>query len=156
MLAREIRELIIRPALKSLDLWSESAENLIYATGLVETNYDSLKQVNGPALGFWQCEPETYKSIRIYLENRINKSLIDKVLQATGREKIPENPDFLCTDLKFAAMICRIHYWRINTSLPSANNPIELTNYYLKYYNTKMGKATFEKCIGGFEKACSS
>jgi hypothetical protein len=152
MLDKEIKSQIIQPALQAIELDSPNAVNLVYATGLVETNYEYLKQMSGPALGFWQCEPDTYKSIRVYLENRINKDLIDKVLAATGRAQLPQDASVLIYDLRYAAIICRILYHRVHEPLPMEAEA--LTNYYLKYYNTKFGKATYEKCIFSFQKAC--
>ena len=50
---------IIRYVLKDLNMYSEDAENLVYRTGMSESNYKHLEQVKGPALGFFQVEPDT-------------------------------------------------------------------------------------------------
>ena len=54
---KQIRELIA-VVLKKINMYSPEAENLIFGTGLVESNYDYLKQWNdGVARSWWQIEP---------------------------------------------------------------------------------------------------
>ena len=39
--AKQLRELVIRPALMEIELWSEAAEELVLGTAIVESNYPS-------------------------------------------------------------------------------------------------------------------
>src|SRR5688572_10203521 len=62
--AADLRELVIRPTLKYVDLWSQAAENLLVGTWFQESSIAGstrLKQVKGPALGGYQIEPATHK-----------------------------------------------------------------------------------------------
>jgi hypothetical protein len=149
MLSDEIRAKIIAPSLREIGLWSNEAEALIYATALVETGFNHIAQLSGPALGFYQCEPATYESILLYLKTK--PDLAKKILGAIYRSEFPQDASVLMCDIKYATIICRIHYYRIKESLPVT--PEGLTNYYLKYYNTSLGKATFDKCINQFKLA---
>ena len=152
MLKKDIRELIITPSLKAIGLHSEAADNLVYGTGLCETNYDYLKQIRGSAVSVFQLEDYTYKSLRIWLSNRMNKFLSDRVLAACYRDFIPLDGKVLMWDLRYAAIMCRLYYWRIPSPLPDAIDAEALTNYYLKYY-APTSKATFEHCIDAFTKS---
>lgn len=55
---------VVRPALQHVGLWSYSAETLVLGTGLVESRYRWVRQIGGgPALGCWQMEPATHRSL---------------------------------------------------------------------------------------------
>ena len=41
---------------------SKDAVSLVWATGLVESNYKYIRQIRGPARGFFQIEPQTAAS----------------------------------------------------------------------------------------------
>lgn len=152
----DVRIFIVRPALELTNLWSQAGENIVCGTGLVESNFQYEKQIGGGgALGYFQCEPATYRSVKIFLENKMNQTLMREILAAMHWDKLPSDPDILTFDAKFAAIICRIHYLRIKEELPEASDPAAMCNFYKKYYNTPLGKATFEKAIGGFQLACA-
>jgi hypothetical protein len=56
----QFRELLIRPVLDSLQMYSKDAEELLVFTCAAESNGGTyLHQVKGPALGIYQCEPST-------------------------------------------------------------------------------------------------
>ena len=61
--AKQLRELVIRPALMEIELWSEAAEELVLGTAIVESRLSFIKQLgSGPALGLWQIEPDTHRN----------------------------------------------------------------------------------------------
>ncbi len=151
----QILELVIRPALQAACLWSESAERLVYGTGLVESKYKYLKQISGPALGYFQCEPSTHDSIKKYLSQRSNNALLERILSATYRTMLPEDHNVLMWDIRYATLICRVHYFRFPFQLPDSRDAEGLAKVYLKYYNTPLGKSTFERCIDEFRQICS-
>ena len=64
-IAKQFRELIIRPALEAIGLWSQTAENLVLGTAIHESgNFKYIKQVGGgTALSFYQIEPVTADDI---------------------------------------------------------------------------------------------
>lgn len=155
MLEKDIREYVVRPTLKLIDCWSQSAENLIMATGMTETTYSALKQVNGPALGFWQMEPATYLDHLKWLESGLNQVFLHKILLAIRKAELPREPDSLIWDMQYATIMCRVHYLRIKEALPDATSAEDLCAYYLKYYNTALGKASHDKCFPHFVRACN-
>ena len=55
---------IIKWTLNYIGMYSDDSAELIYRTGMAETGYRVLKQIGGgPALGFFQCEPNTMLDI---------------------------------------------------------------------------------------------
>ena len=65
---------IIKYVLKDLNMYSEDAESLVYRTGMAESGYRHLAQVKGPAIGFFQEEPDTINdTINNYLKFRPKK-----------------------------------------------------------------------------------
>ena len=65
---------IINYVLKDLNMYSEDAESLVYRTGMAESSYKHLEQVKGPAIGFFQVEPDTINdTIDNYLKFRPKK-----------------------------------------------------------------------------------
>ena len=57
----QLREEIIHPVLKKMDLWSVAAEDLLIGTAIHESaGLKRLRQYDGgPALSYFQLEPET-------------------------------------------------------------------------------------------------
>lgn len=139
---------IIRPILLELDMWSQSAENLLMGTCAKETLMGQyLTQIEGPALGIFQMENPTY--IDIY------QNVIPAL--STKRKKILEkyyifvdhieDSRRLVWDLKFATIFCRFQYWRHPEPLPSSDDVQGLAHYWKTYYNTQKGKGTVEEFI---------
>lgn len=138
MQARDIRQHIIIPTLKIVDLWSPAAEILVYGTGFIESNYYYTVQIgnvkNG-GLGYWQMEPSDFKDICVYLRNNFNKGLLDRVLAACYYTILPTDPKSLISNIKLAMLFCRVHYWRIKAPLPAPTDAFALAEYHYKYYN---------------------
>lgn len=140
MKATQLRELIIKPALQDLVMLSESAVELLIFTCAVESNGGSyLKQINGPALGIYQMEPEDYNDIwQNYLAN--NNRLLMMLSTNFEVNRMPSE-DRLIYDLRFATAMARIHYERISAPLPLANDVDAIWAYYKQHYNTPSGAA---------------
>jgi len=142
---------IIKEILESIDLYSEDALNLVYNTGLVESNYKYLKQVKGPARGLWQCEPWVAVDIcKNYLKYR--ESLMKKVAKTCKLEwyyflepKEKDWEDILTNNITAQICMCRLHYRRVPKPLPK--NLMEQASQWKKYYNSSKGKGTVEKFI---------
>jgi len=149
MLRHDIKLLVIRPALKALDLLSEGAEMLVYGTGFVETGYNHLKQIGGPALGLYQIEPETHKFIKGWLKRPERVQLLEKVLGACSRGVLPDD-DALVWDLYYATMMCRIRYLNAVQSLPFWNDSLGMALYHSQHYN-RGGKANVEHNTAMFD-----
>lgn len=54
---------LIQRATISLGLWSQAAEDLLLGTAIQESGLVHVRQVGGPALGYWQMEPATHDDI---------------------------------------------------------------------------------------------
>lgn len=132
----QIRDIVVRPALQKMGLWSESAERLVIGTGLIETNYDYLSQVNGPALGPWQDEPVTindtwdnFLSFRNDLKARITDLMVGSV------DRVSQ----VAWNLQYAAALCRLKYLRAPEPLPAPDDIQGMAVMWKKVYNTNMG-----------------
>jgi len=51
----------------------------------------------------------------------------------------------LIFNLRYAALMCRFHYWRQPEKLPKHDDLDGLASYYKKYYNSVLGKSSVEK-----------
>jgi hypothetical protein len=147
----QIREDIIRPALKAISLWSPEAEILIYGTGMVESNYENLKQIHGPALSYWQIEPNTHSGVRKYLSVRTNRDLFDRVTSCCFMSVLPDD-EALIYNMRYAVIICRMIYYTYSAPIPDTNNAKDFAEYHKKYYNTAKGKADVGRNTEVFEK----
>ena len=144
---------VIEEVLHRLGYHSRSAVELVYLTGLVESNYDYLKQLgNGPAKSFFQIEPTTcYDMAEHYVSYR--KSLAKAIADAAminpmwidySREELGY---LLQTNIAFAICMCRVHYRRVPKALPAIGDKLAYAKYWKRYYNTELGKGTVEKFL---------
>jgi hypothetical protein len=144
----QFRELIVKSTLNDLMLYSKDAEELMIFTCAIESlgGY-YLKQLNGPALGIYQMQPETYNDLwQNYLQDSKNSRLLMMLLSNFHITNMPSE-DRLIYDLRFSTAITRIFYARIKEQLPDSNNVSAMWNYYKLYYNTSKGDAEKEKTI---------
>lgn len=145
--AKQVLELIVRPTLKLISMHSISAERLLIYTGVVESDFDFLKQnPGGPALGWWQMEPIAYKQNVKYINRSPNLSR--RILAACFLDMMPPF-ETIIWNLRLACIMARIQYWQHEEPLPSEDDLDGLGRYYIKYYN-RGGKATLD----GFIKKC--
>lgn len=151
--AAHLRKHIVRPALETLGLWSESAEALVMGTAAAESRLRYLVQLGGPALGLWQMEPSTHSDCwASYLDYRTE--LAGKVMVAAGRgTKTPRLPphDWLVFNLRYAAAICRVHYLRDPHPLPAADDVRGMAETWKRAYNTALGAGTVEHFVNAYE-----
>ena len=148
---RQFRENVVRPTLQYLGMHSEAAENLLIGTAMHESaKLKYIKQINGPALGFFQIEPMTHADVWRYLNTRSDIAAKVRMLasyQYVG-EHIPDSE--LMTNLRYSTAICRIKYWMIPEPIPPADDIEALGRYYKVYYNTKLGKATAQDFVNAY------
>jgi len=147
-LAQDLREFVIRPTLRRIDLWSEAAENLLMGTAAQESMMGrNLRQVNGPAIGIFGMEPDTHNDIwSNYLVFRVE--LMKAVLKFTVPNSM--RVEQLAWNLRYAAAMCRIHYLRVPDPLPDHNDPAALGCYWKNHYNTHLGKGTVEDFVRSY------
>ena len=151
----QVRIEVVRPALRSIKLWSRVAENLVLGTGIVESRLKYIKQLGtGPALGLFQMEPFTHNDLwRTTLWGTELGMNVGNLIRPFHGIAPPATQ--LIGNLWYAAAMCRVHYRRIRAPLPS-DNAMDLARYWKQYYNTPLGAGTVEKATPAFEIAVNS
>ena len=134
---RQLRELIIKPVLLDLDMYSQEAEDLIAGTIAQESRMGHfIKQhPTGPALGICQMEPATHDDLwENWLKYRqdISNDVFNIAHTAHAEDMIH--------NLKYAVAMCRIHYYRKPGAIPKDVHG--QAAYWKLHYNTPEGKGT--------------
>lgn len=149
--ANQLAELIIKPALIDLIMYSKEAVELLLFTCAVESDGGTyVKQLSGPALGIYQMEPNTYADIWTNYINKKNDILMR--LTHSFDVNVMPSEDRMIYDLRFATAMTRIHYERVYVPLPKADDTDGLWKYYKQYYNTPNGKADYQRCIEAYRR----
>jgi hypothetical protein len=144
---KQIRDLIVR-ILEKIGMYSKEAEDLVFRTGKVESSYKYIRQLRGPARGLFQCEPwvsvdicKNYLSYRPELMKKVANAI--KVNVSHFTQPVEDEWDFILeTNLAAQIAMCRLHYRRIPTKLPSSLKG--QAAYWKKYYNSSAGRGTVE------------
>ena len=137
----QLRDLVIRPALTALDLWSPAAEELLMGTILQESQGGHwLRQTGGgPALGICQMEPVTHDDIwRNFLAYHPDLAIKVKGLMVRTVSDIEE----MVGNLYYAVAMARVLYYRVAEPLPKAGDISAQAAYYKAHYNTAGGAAS--------------
>jgi hypothetical protein len=152
----QLRLLVIRPTLYSLASggisYSLAAENLILGTGLHESNYQYLAQIDGPALGFWQMEPATFMDC---WTNYINYRVPLRMAMLGLCGSVYPEPQALVTNLALACAMARVKYARSPEPLPDAEDAGAQSAYYKQWYNSSEGAATMAQVLPAFQTAAA-
>ena len=134
---------LIKSTLLPVDsrLCSVAAVELLMLTAAAESQLGRyLYQVNGPALGVFQIEPDTAYDIR------------DRLFHEFGL------PGFhtaqLVYSLRISIIVARLKYWDFPEPLPHERQIKKLAEYYKRYYNTSAGKATPDKALEAYWRFC--
>lgn len=151
-----LRQLIIDPTLKYLDMYSEAASNLIIGTAATESHLGHfLMQVDvhnnpvGPALGIYQMEPATHDDIhKTYLNSRL--SLRNLIFTFVPADMVVASE--MVHNLQYATAMARLKYWRDPEPLPQAGDIEGLAYIWKNIYNSKLGKGTVEEFILNYER----
>lgn len=153
----QFRELVDE-ILKKIELYSESAAELVYNTGLVESKYIYLMQIGGShiARGLFQCEPHSaVDTCKNYLKYR--ESLMKNVASACYLDwkyftdsNEHQWRDILTYNIAAQIAMCRLHYRRVPKPLPTTLNG--QARQWKQYYNTAKGKGTVAHFIKIVEK----
>lgn len=151
--SNHLRLYVIRPLLKKIGLWSESAENLLLGTAAQESSLGMyLHQINGPALGIYQIEPATH--LDIWLNFLDFRPALKIVMQNLVSKKFSlQNPSSeLIGNLYYSTAIARIIYFRAPFKLPRASDIAGLAEYWKIHYNTSLGRGTVEEFIKNYNR----
>lgn len=140
---KQFKDLVIVPALQTLELYSEAAVELVLGTALQESGLRYLQQLNeGPALGLFQMEPATHDDIwNNYLKYRP---------ELAGRLKslgVVAFPLAMVGNLWYGAGMCRVHYFRVKDPLPAQGDYEGQAAYWKEHYNTYLGAGTEEEYL---------
>lgn len=149
----QLRELLTRPTLKALQMWTPSSENLMVGTAIVESNLVYLKQINGPALSLWMIEPPTYLDLRKRLMDNFS-NIYQKILSILCMDMLPQDANFLIGNLTAAVIIARIKYYFDPEPLPAYKDFAGLALYHKRVYNTFLGKTDITKSSKVFQSVC--
>ena len=144
-----LRKYVIRSTLKYLGLHSYAAEELLVGTAAAESQGGRfLHQVGGgPAVGIYQVEPATHDDIwENYL--RYATGLADAVRTMCNTCEA----DNMAGNLYYATAMARLHYYRVPTLLPPANDVNELARYWKQHYNTPQGKGTVRGFVDAYKR----
>ncbi len=139
---KQLRELIIRPALHTISAWSPEAEDLILGTAAQESHCGRYIRQMGcsgsiGAFGVWQMELATARDIYDnYLRYKPELKRSIERLRGLG-QSITEA---LTGNLAYAAAMARIHYLRAPGKIPA--DLAGQATYWKQYYNTPQGKGT--------------
>lgn len=141
----QFREFIVTPALEQIGLYSKAAETLVTRTALVESGLRYVRQLGGgPALGFFQMEPRTHDDIwQSYLRYKTDLAGRLRTLTVEGLDLHSQ----LVGNHYYAAAMCRVHYLRVPSALPAADDLEGQAKYWKDHYNTRLGKGTIEGFI---------
>lgn len=146
---KQLRDLVVVPVIKQLDLPSdaptkgEAAVELLMGTAMQESKLQYIAQFAGPALGICQMEPATFDWLASWLNPR--PELLAKVMAYS----IGSNPRAtqLAGNLYLSFAMARIRYYVVPEALPAKGDAMAQARYYKQYYNTPAGAATVEQYL---------
>lgn len=152
MNAKQLRELVIRPVLKSLNTWSPAAEDLLLGTACQESHCgEYIRQVgcsgNVGAFGIWQMELATARDI---YDNFLKYQFVLKNIVEGLRGESQTIQEALTMNAGYACAMARIHYMRQPGNIPA--DVAGQASYWKKYYNTPKGKGTAAEYIKNWQK----
>jgi len=132
---------IIKFTLQKLRMDSEEARALIYATGNAESGYRVLEQMGGPAIGFFQSEPDTIQDI---WDNYVfYRPEIKTDLWALGFDE-GDIKGSVMSSIALQVAFARLQYRRDKFALPSIEDIQGQAKYWKRVYNTELGRGTIE------------
>jgi len=148
----QLRQLVISPALASIGLGGQAAEELLMGTALQESDGGFyLHQLGqGPAIGIFQMEPGTHDDLwATFLSRRADLSAKVSALLMPGQSRL----DQLAGNLLYAAAMARLLYYRCPEPLPTAGDIPAQAAFYKRWYNTAQGAASVESYLQRWKAA---
>jgi len=131
------REHIILPALCAIQSYCPNSESLLDNTAIVETGYRYVRQINGPALSWWQMEPRTHDDLFAnFLGSSGRQYLLDGLNELSSHvgnaRELEVNP-------WYAAAMVRIFFLRFPEPLPDQDDLKGQAHLWKRKYNTMQG-----------------
>lgn len=134
LLSKALHDYVI-PALSLLpaNLNTLNRRQIVLGTGWKESGYTHVRQIGGgPALGFWQMEPDTHDDIwKNYLSHRPDL----KAAAETAAGQPDPIAELLVVNPIYSAIMCAIQYRRSPILLPVAFDAFGQACMWKKAYN---------------------
>lgn len=113
-------------------------------TAAKESGFQFLEQLGrGPALGFYQIEPATYRDLwERYLFARPPLAAKARFWAARGAYGVYPDVDQVVWNLRYATVICRLIYYSRPFKMPFLLVPEQLAAIWKQFYNTRLGHGT--------------
>jgi len=137
---------LVELTLKDFGYYTPDSANLILGTIAQESAYGKYhKQINGPALGICQMEPNTFNDIiKNYL--KYHPDIVERI-KSVCHVNVLSAVDMTSND-QLAICMCRVHYLRQKGTIPTT---IEgYAKYWKQWYNTPLGKGTETEFIRNY------
>lgn len=137
----QFREVVVRPTLSTIGLYSMAAEDLIVGTCAAESRLGTyIKQVGtGPALGVMQVEPATHDDCwASWLRFRSNEQELMRQMVAPcwwSSEHNRPRAIAMVYSLDYSVAIARIVYRRAKPPLPKSGDWQAMAAYWVQFYN---------------------
>ncbi len=149
--ARDLKQFVIEPVLRDAQLYSDAAVNLLLGTAAQESHLGKyFMQINGPAVGIFQMEPATHDDIwGNYLKYKPATRPYIATLDALSYPH-KHRADIMFWNLRYAALMCRMHYYRKPQPLPDADDVRALGEYWKQHYNTQLGAGTVDEFVHNY------
>lgn len=149
----QLRELVIMPALKGVNLYSPEAEEVLIAIAAQEGNDGYyLKQTidNDSALGIFQMRPETHEYLwdTVFLADH---HLGFKAITSLNYTLRP-SAEVMVYNLRYAAVMARIFWLRIKEPFPAIDDLEGIWNLYKRHWTTLSGKATKQEFMANYKR----
>ena len=135
-------------------MYSADAADLVFKTGMAESGYRHLRQISGPTLGFFQCEPNTADDILknyVIFRASISQKLLELGLPAKVLADI-KSKDYMdvlkysiLTNIALQVAFCRLKYRRNPAPIPTTKK--ERAKYWKKIYNTERSQSQQQPVI---------
>ena len=152
---QQLHDLIIKPTLEYMggNYYSKESAFLLLCTAAIESDCGYyIKQINGPALGIWQMEPDTHDDIWQNCDALIGTFEM-RIYDICGRcteNSLVQSPMYACA-------MARLKYSMDPNPLPklTGDNNVDsraFYDYYKRVYNTELGASTFDKWAVALKK----
>lgn len=133
-------------------VYSDRAVELLMGTAAQESHLGRyLYQVRGPAIGFFQMEPDTLDSLwEDYI--RFRPRIAAGITAVSGYD----GPDqwALETSLAYQIAMARVRYLPAKPGLPAADDLFGMGWYWDKYYNRNPEKGFVEDFVASYKEYC--
>ena len=147
----DLRELIIRPTLKYLNEWSQTAENLLLGTAAQESQLGfNMQSGIDDGLGLYSISAKTHT--QVWDEFLVtDPELASRLRGLASQQQFLKSPHSeLVTNLSYASGVAWMIYKRCHVKLPDSGNIHEMAKFWLCHYCARDNNA---QLISGDEVA---